>query len=196
MKKVWNIIAFLAVVNLLAVGGFVGWLGATDRLNAEVNRILQTEDMREKLNREGAEPYVLAPDQFGNVLLRVNQDGAKVRLKDVARIELAGENFDVGHIGAVAAPKINCDEEVLRRELALRAPGAEKQRRVVRARLARVAVVRVDRALALGDTRNLDPHARRGGVEAALHPEVEEVAGVVGQAEVAAVRAHSSGSAE
>ncbi|MGL4204815.1 MAG: efflux RND transporter permease subunit, partial [Aeromonadaceae bacterium] len=34
------------------------------------------------------------PEQFGNVLLRVNQDGSKVRLKDVARIELAGENFD------------------------------------------------------------------------------------------------------
>ena len=34
------------------------------------------------------------PEQFGNVLLRVNQDGAKIRLKDVARIELAGENFD------------------------------------------------------------------------------------------------------
>jgi len=34
------------------------------------------------------------PEQFGNVLLRVKQDGSKVRLKDVARIELAGENFD------------------------------------------------------------------------------------------------------
>ena len=34
------------------------------------------------------------PEQFGNVLLRVNQDGSKIRLKDVARIELAGENFD------------------------------------------------------------------------------------------------------
>ncbi|MFB0953630.1 MAG: efflux RND transporter permease subunit, partial [Aeromonadaceae bacterium] len=34
------------------------------------------------------------PEQFGNVLLRVNQDGSKVRLKDVARIELAGESFD------------------------------------------------------------------------------------------------------
>ena len=35
-----------------------------------------------------------SPEQFGNVLLRVNQDGSKVRLKDVARVELAGENFD------------------------------------------------------------------------------------------------------
>ncbi len=34
------------------------------------------------------------PEQFGNVLLRVKQDGSKVRLKDVARIELAGESFD------------------------------------------------------------------------------------------------------
>lgn len=41
MKKVWNIIGFLAVVNLLAVGGFVGWLGATDRLNAERLRSLR-----------------------------------------------------------------------------------------------------------------------------------------------------------
>ncbi len=35
-----------------------------------------------------------SPEQFGNVLLRVNQDGSKVRLKDVARVELAGESFD------------------------------------------------------------------------------------------------------
>jgi len=40
----------------------------SDRLNAEVNKILQTDDMREKLNREGAEPYVLTPAQFDNVL--------------------------------------------------------------------------------------------------------------------------------
>ncbi|MDP1661482.1 MAG: hypothetical protein Q8L55_06160 [Phycisphaerales bacterium] len=35
MKRVWNILAFLAVANLVAVGGFVGWLFATDHLNAE-----------------------------------------------------------------------------------------------------------------------------------------------------------------
>jgi len=35
VKKVWNVIAFLAVVNLVAVGGFVGWLGASGRLSAE-----------------------------------------------------------------------------------------------------------------------------------------------------------------
>ncbi|ACC72640.1 efflux RND transporter permease subunit [Paraburkholderia phymatum] len=34
------------------------------------------------------------PEQFGNVLLKVNQDGSQVRVKDVARIELGGENYN------------------------------------------------------------------------------------------------------
>ncbi|WP_041208321.1 efflux RND transporter permease subunit [Aeromonas jandaei] len=33
-------------------------------------------------------------EQFNDILLRVTQDGAKVRLKDVARVELAGESYD------------------------------------------------------------------------------------------------------
>ncbi|MBL0446248.1 efflux RND transporter permease subunit [Aeromonas veronii] len=33
-------------------------------------------------------------EQFNDILLRVNQDGSNVRLKDVARVELAGESYD------------------------------------------------------------------------------------------------------
>ncbi|MGY3864426.1 efflux RND transporter permease subunit, partial [Aeromonas bivalvium] len=33
-------------------------------------------------------------EQFNDILLRVNQDGSKVLLKDVARVELGGENYD------------------------------------------------------------------------------------------------------
>lgn len=35
------------------------------------------------------------PTEFGNVTLRVNSDGSVVHLKDVARIELGGENYNV-----------------------------------------------------------------------------------------------------
>ncbi|MBB1202448.1 efflux RND transporter permease subunit [Enterobacteriaceae bacterium 89] len=35
------------------------------------------------------------PQEFGNVTLRVNQDGSVVRLRDVAHIELGGENYNV-----------------------------------------------------------------------------------------------------
>ncbi len=34
------------------------------------------------------------PEQFGNILLKVNTDGSQVRVKDVARIELGGENYN------------------------------------------------------------------------------------------------------
>ncbi|POT99067.1 hydrophobe/amphiphile efflux-1 family RND transporter [Escherichia sp. ESNIH1] len=34
------------------------------------------------------------PEEFGNITLRVNSDGSQVRLKDVARIELGGENYN------------------------------------------------------------------------------------------------------
>lgn len=35
------------------------------------------------------------PEEFENVLLKVNEDGSQVRLKDVARVELGGENYNV-----------------------------------------------------------------------------------------------------
>ncbi len=34
-------------------------------------------------------------EQFGDILLRVNTDGSAVRLRDVARIELGSENYDI-----------------------------------------------------------------------------------------------------
>ncbi|NIE65184.1 efflux RND transporter permease subunit [Burkholderia sp. Ax-1719] len=49
--------------------------------------------------------FLRTPEEFGNVLLKVNQDGSQVRLKDVARIELGGENynFDTKYNNAPAA---------------------------------------------------------------------------------------------
>jgi multidrug efflux pump len=39
--------------------------------------------------------YLQTPEQFGNILLRVQQSGAQVRLRDVARVELTGENSNI-----------------------------------------------------------------------------------------------------
>lgn len=33
------------------------------------------------------------PEQFGNILLRANEDGSQIRMADIARIELGGENY-------------------------------------------------------------------------------------------------------
>ena len=34
------------------------------------------------------------PEQFGNVLLKVNQDGSQVRIRDVGHVDLGGENYN------------------------------------------------------------------------------------------------------
>jgi multidrug efflux pump len=39
--------------------------------------------------------YMQTPEQFGNILLRVQPTGAKVLLRDVARIELGGETYSI-----------------------------------------------------------------------------------------------------
>ena len=39
--------------------------------------------------------YLRTPEEFGNVLLKVNPDGSQVRLHDVARVALGAENFNV-----------------------------------------------------------------------------------------------------
>jgi multidrug efflux pump len=45
------------------------------------------------------------PEQFGNVLLKVNPDGSQVRIKDVGRVDLGGENFsfDIKYSGKPAS---------------------------------------------------------------------------------------------
>ncbi|SIS88278.1 efflux RND transporter permease subunit [Insolitispirillum peregrinum] len=41
-----------------------------------------------------AQSRLETPEQFGNILLKVNSDGSQVRLKDIARIELGSESYD------------------------------------------------------------------------------------------------------
>ncbi|MBJ3591661.1 multidrug efflux RND transporter permease subunit AcrB [Salmonella enterica subsp. enterica serovar Saintpaul] len=42
-----------------------------------------------------AQTRLTSADEFSNILLKVNQDGSQVRLRDVAKVELGGENFDI-----------------------------------------------------------------------------------------------------
>lgn len=42
-----------------------------------------------------AQTRLTSADEFGKILLKVNQDGSQVRLRDVAKVELGGENYDI-----------------------------------------------------------------------------------------------------
>ena len=41
-----------------------------------------------------AQSRLSSPEQFGNILVRVNTDGSQIRLKDVARIEIGAESYE------------------------------------------------------------------------------------------------------
>ncbi|MBJ3814649.1 efflux RND transporter permease subunit [Shimwellia pseudoproteus] len=42
-----------------------------------------------------AQTRLTSAEEFGNIFLKVNQDGSRVLLKDVAKVELGGESYDV-----------------------------------------------------------------------------------------------------
>ena len=41
-----------------------------------------------------AQTKMSSPEQFADILLKVNADGSQIRLKDVARVEIGGESYD------------------------------------------------------------------------------------------------------
>ncbi len=76
-----DITSAVTAQNAQISGGALGGLPAIpgQRLNATI--VTQT-----RLN---------TTDEFANILLRVNPDGSQVRLRDVARLELGGETYNV-----------------------------------------------------------------------------------------------------
>ncbi|HAO7657624.1 TPA: efflux RND transporter permease subunit [Salmonella enterica subsp. enterica serovar Dublin] len=72
------------------------------------------------------------PEEFGKVTLRVNTDGSVVHLKDVARIELGGENYNVvarinGKPASGLGIKLATDANALDTATAIKAKLAELQ---------------------------------------------------------------------
>ena len=76
----------------------------------DVEQALQTQNVQVASGQIGGTPSVSGqalqatiteatllrtPEEFGNVLLKVNQDGSQIRIKDVGHVELGGENFNI-----------------------------------------------------------------------------------------------------
>ncbi len=77
----------------------------------QITRALQVQNNVNPAGQIGGEPiphgqvftytvrtqgYLTTPEEFGNIILRANQDGSVVRLKDVARIELGAQTYSLG----------------------------------------------------------------------------------------------------
>ncbi len=77
---------------------------------ADVISAIQAQNVVAPLGRIGARPIsndqqfqlniqtqgrLVTPEQFGNIVLRANPDGSRLRIKDVARVELGAQNEDI-----------------------------------------------------------------------------------------------------
>jgi multidrug efflux pump len=75
-----DVSAAIAAQNVQVAGG---GLGGTPAVPGQMLQATITEST-----------LLQTPEQFGNILLKVNPDGSQVRLKDVSHIELGGENYN------------------------------------------------------------------------------------------------------
>ena len=116
MKRVWTIISVLALANVLALAGFVGWLKATDRLNKD--RMVRLRDLfgptvaQEKKANEEADAKKTEEDHKAAEALK----SQRPPINAADRLELSAQG-----------------EEVRRQQLA----SLEKQVDLLRASLAR-----------------------------------------------------------
>jgi multidrug efflux pump len=77
-----------------------------------------------------AQSRLSTPEQFGQIMLRVNPDGSRLLLKDVARIELGAQSFVTkafvdGHPAAAVGIKLTPSANALETSAAVRAKVAE-----------------------------------------------------------------------
>lgn len=94
MRTLWNILSVIAIANLLALVGFIGWLRVSDRMSIERVRDLRevvAETLSDKHSREAAAKAADAAAAQA-AADKAKNDTEPVRAADVLRIKLeAGE---------------------------------------------------------------------------------------------------------
>lgn len=94
MKLIWNIVSIVAIANLLAIIGLVGWLVASDRLNSERMQTLRTvlgeTTSAEKARLEEEEAERLAAEEAA----KVEPSGVAVSANELLQVRLEMSEID------------------------------------------------------------------------------------------------------
>ncbi|MBN8597070.1 MAG: hypothetical protein J0L78_05280 [Planctomycetes bacterium] len=104
MKRLWTILSILAVANVLAIGGFVGWLKASGRLDKDrmirlrelfSPTIVQEKTQREEADAKAAQSVLKAAEEAKSQRppinaadrLELSAQGEEVRRQQLASLE-------------------------------------------------------------------------------------------------------------
>jgi hypothetical protein len=117
MKSLWTMLSVLAVANLLALGAFVGWLKATDRLSAErltAVRGLFVETVAQQKAKSDEEAAKAAADQ--KAAAEKSKEGQPpLAASDVLNIKLEQGKADLERVESLKR-EVQILRETLQRE--------------------------------------------------------------------------------
>lgn len=117
MKSIWTVLSVLAVANLLALGGFVGWLKATDRLSAErltAVRGLFVETVAQQKAKADGEAAKAAADQKA-AAEKAKEGQPPLAASDVLNIKLEQGKADLERVESLKR-EVQILRETLQRE--------------------------------------------------------------------------------
>lgn len=117
MKSLWTMLSVLAVANLLALGAFVGWLKATDRISAErltAVRGLFVETVAQQKAKAEEEAAKAAADQKA-AAEKAKEGQTPLAASDVLNIKLEQGKADMERVESLKR-EVQILRETLQRE--------------------------------------------------------------------------------
>lgn len=149
MKTLWNALSIVAIANLLALGGFVGWLAASDRLDmARVREVRErlTETRAAEAERKAADQAKVEEEQ------RAAEAAAKAARPPMSATERVSARLEATQLDHERAARLRREVQDLQRMLAEeRAILDEREAKIAARELAFQQAAAKDRALAADD---------------------------------------------
>ncbi|MDX2130560.1 MAG: hypothetical protein SFY69_00735 [Planctomycetota bacterium] len=125
MKTLWNILSIVAVANMLALAGVVGWLRMNDRLNADRGRVIR-ELLSKTLTEEAAEAEAAKlAEEKARAEEEAQEKAARAPLTAAQKLAARGESTE---LDAQRAERVRREITDLRSQLARDLAEIERQR--------------------------------------------------------------------
>lgn len=111
MKSLWSVVSFLAVVHLLALLGFLGWMYGSDRLSLE-----RVRTVRELFAMTMAEEKKQKEEQERETTVNPERDSSMFQMSSTRQIELM---TDVQRQELLATQRMKDESEMHARQFSL-----------------------------------------------------------------------------
>lgn len=119
MKKLWNLVSIIAVVNLLAVLGFFGWLASSGRMNAEkLRELLAPPPPPTPAEAPAAAGEAEPPADLVPTSVKIDGNDRQMRREAISLRRLQEEKAQLDKVLDQREAKLTSDTESLRSEQA------------------------------------------------------------------------------